>query len=238
MISSSRPLAAAAVFGTAVVLRPAPARAQSFGIHTRAVNTAAVDAAALGDTLRASVGLYDNDNGLGATGGVAAWRGALRAYVGRRVGINETNYNLALGYARSLATRDLAGPLRGTFGAEVVGGYLHESYTPQDQGGLRVTAPLGMSLGDPSSSSLGVYVAPYAESGIMRVFVPVPNGCSRFCDSRLGDTGLHGAAGVGLGARASMGPLSLELMSRDITHRSDFFGYSESALGITYRLGW
>jgi hypothetical protein len=121
--------------------------------------------------------------------------------------------------------------LHATFGAEVVGGYLHESFVPWDAGALRLAAPIGVSLGNPSGSSLGIYAAPYLESSVMRLFDAGP---PRFTWS---DAGLHTAAGVGVGGRASLGRLALEIIVRDVKrHRAVFYGEGGAAVGFTYRL--
>ena len=59
MISFSRFLAAASALCVAIILRPEPARAQSFGTHTRAVDTAPVDAAAGTDRQVVRLGVFD-----------------------------------------------------------------------------------------------------------------------------------------------------------------------------------
>ena len=114
-------------------------------------------------------------------------------------------YMLGVGYARTIAAHDLVGPLQGTIGTELVAGFRHTVYAPRDAGAISLTAPVGLSLGDPATTSLGFYAAPYVQSGIMRAWETVPGSCTPWCQSRLTDTGLRSAAGVGLGGRAAIG---------------------------------
>ena len=223
---------------SAITLLPsAPVRAQLYGAHSGAVDLATVDAAGLGDTLRSSVGLFAANQWVVA-GGVGAFGGALRAYVGTeatRVGIP---YMLGMGYARTIAAHDLFGPLHSAIGTELVAGFQHEPFAPRDAGALSLTAPIGLSVGDPSGTSLGVYAAPYVESAMMRAWKRDPQSCTPYCNSRLSDTGLRSAAGVGVGGRAALGRWSLELFLRDVRlHNRPFYGLGEGALGVTYRLG-
>lgn len=223
---------------SAMTLLPfAPVRAQLYGVHSGAVDLATVDAAALGDTLRSSVGLFTAGQWVVA-GGIGAFGGALRAYVGsesNRVGIP---YALGMGYARTIAAHDLLGPLHAAIGTELVAGFRHEPYAPHDAGAVSLTAPIGLSVGDPSSTSLGLYAAPYVESGMMREWEKDPQSCTPYCNYRLSDTGLRSAAGVGIGSRAALGRWSLELLFRDVRwHNRQFYAAGEGALGVTYRLG-
>src|SRR5205814_1512733 len=80
-------------------------------------------------------------------------------------------------------------------------------YAPHDAGALRLTAPIGVSLGDPSGASLGFYAAPYAESGLLRQFDSVP-GCTTGRCYALGGVVLQNAAGLGAGLRLSFGRLA------------------------------
>jgi len=219
------------------VLRPASGHAQLYGVHSGAVDLAAIDAAGLGDTLPSSVGFFSTGQWVLA-GGVGAFGGALRGYVGSefsRVGIP---YALGLGYARTIAARDLVGPLHGAIGSELVAGFRHEPHAPNDAGAVSLTIPVGLSVGDPSSTSLGLYAAPYLESGMMRAWEKVPASCAPFCNYRLGDMGFRSAAGVGIGTRAAAGRWSLELFLRDVRWNArSIRELAEGALGVTYRLG-
>ena len=225
------------LFVGAMTLVPcAPVRAQLYGVHSRAVDLATIDAAALGDTLPSSAGLFAADQWV-VGAGVAAFGGALRAFVGserQRVGIP---YALGMGFARTIAAHDLLGPLHGAIGTELVAGFQHLAYAPHDAGALSLTAPLGLSIGDPSSTSLGLYAAPYVESGVMRSWESDPQSCSPYCTFRLSDTGIRSAAGLGVGGRAALGRWSLELFFRDVRFRNrQFYSVDEGALGVTYRL--
>jgi hypothetical protein len=79
----------------------ASARAQFYGTHSGAVDLATVDASALGDTLRSSLGLFAADQWVIA-GGVGVLGGSLKGYLGsdpNRVGFP---YALGVGYARTI----------------------------------------------------------------------------------------------------------------------------------------
>jgi hypothetical protein len=219
---------------SAMTLVPsAPARAQLYGTHSGAVDLATVDASALGDTLRSSLGFFLSGQWVIA-GGVGVLGGSLKAYLGsdpNRLGLP---YNLGVGYARTIAAHDLAGPLHGAIGTELVAGFRH----PSDAGALNLTVPVGVSLGDPSSTSLGLYAAPYVESGLMRAWEIVPGSCTPYCSSRLSDTGLWSAAGVGVGGRAAIRRFSLELLIRDVrVHNRRPYAGLGGAVGLAYRLG-
>src|SRR5689334_22232857 len=119
----------------------APLGAQLYGIHSGAVNLATVDAAALGDTVRSSLGLFAANKWV-IGGGVGALGGALKGYVGgqpNRVGIP---YAMGVGYARTIAAHRLLGTLHGAIGTELVAGYRHDLYGPRDAGALALTAPV------------------------------------------------------------------------------------------------
>jgi hypothetical protein len=237
MSRSRRFLLTAGAACVALSIPSARARAQAFGIHSRAVDFAPVDAEALGDTLRSSIGLFAGDE-IGAAVGVGAWGGSLRVLGGMIEPISGSGMLVGMGYARSLATSDLAGPLHGTLGAELRGGFRHEHYASQDAGALRLTAPLGVSLGHPSGSSLGLYAAPYVESAVMRPWLVTQPGCTQFCSRTLGDVGLQSAMGFGVGFRAALQRFAVELSYSDVTwHRTQFYGQGQASLGLTYRLG-
>lgn len=214
----------------------APARAQIHGVHSGAVDFAPVDAAALGDTLQASVGLFGASDRLTAAAGAGVRGGAVRGYVGGLLGDSETSWSVGAGYARTLASRDVAGPLHGTFGAELVGGFLHAEGAPQNAGAVRLTLPVGLTLGDPSGWSLGVYAAPYAESALDRQW-HTTSGCNFVCYN-LSGVALHSALGVGTGLRLSLGRLAAELIIRDMLAPDlRYERAGEGELGFTYRIG-
>ena len=215
-------------------------RAQIYGVHSGAVDLMTVDAAALGDTVKSSVGLFAS-NELTVAGGVGVLGGSLRAYVGSQPNRFGIPYVLGAGYARTLAAHDLLGPLHGVIGAELVGGFRHETNRPHEAGALNLTIPAGLSFGNPSGTSLGFYAAPYVESGLMRFWQSVPGPCTPYsgCDYQLSDTRLQSVAGVGLGGRAALGRFSLELLFRDVRWKGGrlLATGGESELGLTYRLG-
>jgi hypothetical protein len=170
-------------------------------------------------------------------GGVGGFGGALRAYLGSEFERVRTPYALGLGYARTITAYDFFGPLHGAIGTELVAGFRHEPRAPRDAGAVSLTVPIGLSVGNPSGTSLGLYAAPYVESAIMRAWERDLQSCTPFCNYRLGDTGLRSAAGVGIGGRAAVGRWSLELFLRDVQwNRRPFYRLGEGALGVTYRL--
>ena len=169
MSSLPRFFALVGLASVTTVVTGAPARVQLFGTRSGAVGVATVDAAALGDSLRSSLGLFAGGT-LVVAAGVGAFGGALRGYIGSEPNRLRTPYVVGMGYARTLATRDLVGPLRAAMGAELLGGFRHEPYAPRDAGALSLTAPIGLSLGNPSGTSLGLDAAPYVEAALMRAF--------------------------------------------------------------------
>jgi hypothetical protein len=237
MFSCRRSLLTLAAAGAALSILAARAHGQFSGIHSRAVSFAPVDAAALGDTLGSSVGLFTGEE-LGAAVGVGAWGGSLRALGGLVTPFAGSGLFAGLGYAHPLATPRLAGAIHGTVGAELRAGYRHETNGSQDAGALRLSAPFGVSLGQPSGSSLGVYVAPYVESGLMRQLGNTLVGCAQFCDRTLGDAGLQTAVGVGAGFRAAFHRFAVEFAFSDVSwQKKQFYGDGQATLGLTYRLG-
>ena len=226
-----------AVLGLAsanALIPDAAARAQLYGVRSGAAHLTTVDAAAIGDTVRSSVGLFVGGP-IAVAAGIGAFGGALRVSIGSEVNLPANS--LGVGYARTFAWRDLSGPVHVAIGTELVGGFRHEPSAVGNAGALNLAAPLGVSLGDPSGTSLGVYAAPYVEAGLMRVVERV-GACTPFCNYRWSDVGLHSAAGIGLGARVALGRLSLELFLRDARwNRQQVYGLADGTLGVTYRLG-
>ena len=216
----------------------ASAHAQLSGRHAGAGLFSTVDEAALGDTLLASVGLFVSADNYTAAGGIGVAGGALRGYAGGIGGPRGVRWSLGASYARAIATRQLAGPLRGVIGGELLGAVRHTFYAPHEAAAIGLTAPVGLSLGDPSGPSLGVYATPYAETGVVRPWVSAPCGQSYPCYT-LGDVGLTHALGVGAGMRLSFGRLSAGIMFADMlrTSRRHLFYPGDAAIGLTYRLG-
>ena len=211
--------------------------AQHYGVNNRAVDLATVDAAALGDTLRSSVGLFAAGEWVVA-GGVGALGGAFRAYLGSSPNRFGVPFAIGMGYARTIAAHDLARALHGAIGTELVAGFRHDVFAPRDAGALRLTVPVGLSLGNPSRTSVSLYAAPYVESGIMRIWEQDTPSCTPYCNYRLGDQKLRSAAGLGVGSRIALGRWALEILLRDMGWQDGHFdGGGEGALGVTYRLG-
>src|SRR5689334_8605543 len=226
-----------AAAGAMALVPSGPARAQIYGTHSGAVDLATVDASALGDTLRSSLGFFAADQWVIA-GGVGVLGGSAKGYLGSDPNRLGFPYAIGVGYARTIAAHGLVGPLHGAIGTELVTGFRHGPFLPHDAGALRLTVPVGVSLGDPSSTSLGLYAAPYVESGIMRVWETVPGSCTPYCNSRLSDTGVWNVAGVGVGGRAAIRRFSFELLIRDLrVHNGRLYGGGGGAVGFAYRLG-
>ena len=96
--------------------------AQHYGVNNRAVDLATVDAAALGDTLRSSVGLFAAGEWVVA-GGVGALGGAFRAYLGSSPNRFGVPFAIGMGYARTIAAHDLARALHGAIWHRAGGGF-------------------------------------------------------------------------------------------------------------------
>ena len=224
----------AAIVGLLIVTLPSAAGAQLTGRHVAGDDFAPIDASALGDTRPASISLFTSARiGVGGGGGLAG--GAMRGYLSA----DRDGASVGGGYARTFAERRLAGPLVGTFGGELVGGYNHVfRRTLDDAAALRLTMPLGFALGDPSGTSFGLYVAPYAEAGVARSVALSPEGCNPFCSYVQGGHTLLHALGTGIGMRASFRRFGTELIFRDIAPKGRGVSpLSDGVLGFTYRLG-
>lgn len=238
MLRLGRSVAILGAASACILFVTASAHAQLSGRHAGTGVFSTVDEAALGDTLLASVGLFVSSDQFTAGGGIGLAGGALRGYAGGVAGHSGARWSLGAGYARSIATRQLAGPLRGVIGGEVLAAVRHTPYAPHEAAAIGLTAPLGLSVGDPSGLSLGLYATPYAEEGATRQWVRAPCGQGLVCYT-LGDVGLTHAVGVGAGMRLSFGRFSAGIMFADMlrTSRQQAFYPGEAAIGLTYRLG-
>lgn len=224
-----------AVLTTAIVLVASVgsrAGAQLAGHRSGGADFTPVDAAALGDMRLGSVGLSLGEGVIAGGGGWGLAGGALRG----AGGANAYRWSLGAGYARTLGTHALTHSLEATLGGELFGGFGHEDRQPQsDLGTVRLTIPLGVSIGDPSGTSLGLFAAPYAESGIARRWRAV--GCDPYCRYERTGASADYALGTGAGVRASLGRFGLELMFPDIAVARRAPHLSEPALGLSYRMG-
>jgi hypothetical protein len=222
------------VAGLGTLSRGEIGAAQLVGRRSGAVSFAPTDAAALGDSSLSAVGLSVGDYyTLG--GGMGVGKGAIRGYIGA-VPDQEWNALAAAAYARTLATRTLRGPLRGSIGTEIDAGFRYYARGLGNTGAVSLTMPVGTTLGNPSRASLGIYLAPYAETNLRRQQV---GGCTQTCDYRLGGVGVSGAFGSGFGVRLSAGRISASALIRDIlsTGPRVLRGDGDLTLGLSLRLG-
>lgn len=216
---------------------PARMHAQLSGQHAGAGGLSTVDEAALGDARLASVGLFLGSNDYIAGGGIGLAGGALRAYAGGVPQRRGARWTAGVGYARSIATRELTGPIRGIVGGELLGRVGHTPFAPHEAAAISLTAPVGVSFGVPSGQSLGLYAAPYAEAGVVRRWVPAPCAQGLICQT-LGDVGSTHALGIGAGMRLSFGRFSAGILFGDVLERGPrLVDVGDTRLGFTYRLG-
>ena len=194
-----------------------PAEGQLAGRFSGIPTFAAVDAAALGVTRPASVGLavgntqYAGQAGFGVGGGSLLGFAAAAKY----------SWSIGGGYAQTLATGELGSAIHTSAGAEVVGGYRRFA-GGYNGGAVNLTVPLALTFGDPNRAlregpSLALYAGPYAEAG--------------------GSAKANYALGVGAGARLGFGRFAVEFMYHDLGARRRWNWVDFSTLGVSYRLG-
>jgi hypothetical protein len=208
--------------------------AQLSGVQSGLVNFAPIDGAALGDTRLASVGVFLGESATMIGGGGGVGGGALRAYTGLPT-INGSGFRMALGagYARTFASRELAGPFRGTIGGELRAAFRRNTST---MGAAGLALPIGLTAGNPAGWSFGLYAAPYAESATLPRYV-YPTGCSFNCSYVRSGRSVTNAVGVGTGLRLSLGHVSVSAMVHDVLGRDFQTGLGELTTAFTYRLG-
>ena len=194
-----------------------PAAGQLAGRLSGLGTFAPVDAAALGVTRPASVGLFAGAFSLVGAAGLGFDKGALRGFVGGFEG----DWSFGAGYARTLAIGQLGNAIHTSIGGELVGAYRRFA---RSSGAVaaNATMPFGLTFGDPNGPflegpSLAIYVAPYAETAVTR-------------DASY-------ALGVGTGTRLSLGRVAVELMIRDFDPRRRWERLGLITLGLNYRLG-
>ena len=238
MLRSSRVMALLGVSAacTLLLLLPMRTQAQLTGRHIGGTGFATIDEVALGDTVLASVGFFLGASEYTAGGGIGVAGGALRGYAGGADN-SRGQWSVGAGYARSLATRELPGRIYLAAGAELLGGLTHIRGATHEAGSIDLTAPLGLSFGNPSGPSLGFYAAPYAEAGLGRQLVNAPCAQGLQC-SALGGVGLSQALGLDAGIRVSFGRFSAGFMLRDVLERGPRpFEVGDGVIGLTYRIG-
>jgi hypothetical protein len=197
-------------------LVPRPAGGQLAGRNSGIPTFAAVDAAALGVTRPASVGLSVGDTQYAGQAGFGVRGGSLLGFAAAA----KYSWSIGGGYAQTLATGELGSAIHTSIGGELVGGYRHSS-GGLDGGALNLTVPLALTFGDPNrplreGPSLALYAAPYAEGGSEKA---------------------NYALGIGAGTRLSFGRLAIEFMYRDFGARRRWDWLDVSMLGVSYRLG-
>jgi len=234
MWCASRVLATLGVAGIVTLSRREVAAAQLAGSRSGAVSFAPTDQVALGDSSHKSLGLAIGSAIYSLGGGTGIGKGALRAYLGTLPIGYGARWLAALGYAQTLATRTLIGPVRASLGAQATAGFRYEGV---DAGAFGLTTPLGATLGAPSSASLGFYLAPYVETNLMRRWVAsyCPQGCRHY----LAGASLSGAAGTGFGVRLSASRISLSAMAPDMLDKGSRLRRpgDDLSIGLTIRLG-
>jgi hypothetical protein len=192
-----------------------------------------VDASALGVERLSSVGLSLTDAEFVAGGGLRMRGGALRGYAGG----GAFAWSTGLGYSTTFVRRSLAsGLLHGTVGGQVTGGYRHRSYA-MDAGGLNMTIPVGVTVGNPDRRSLALYAAPYTELGVehFRIRSCPVNGA---CGATTGKVESVYAAGMGMGMRASLGRFAVGIFAQDFGGRRRWIqSTSIMTIGFSMQLG-
>jgi hypothetical protein len=227
-----RSLALLTIGGAVLALAPSrSASAQLAGRSNGAALFSPVDASALGVERLSSVGLSVTDAEFVAGGGYGMAGGSLRGYAGG----GNFAWSTGLGYSTTFVRRSLAnGLLHGTLGGQVTGGYRHRSYA-MDAGGLNMTIPVAVTIGNPDGRSLAVYAAPYAELGVERYRV---RHCQVTCVVTPGQAESAQAAGVGLGMRASLGRFAVGIFAQDFgVPRHLVQSTSIVTLGFSLQLG-
>jgi hypothetical protein len=219
---------AAVAAASMIALGAKPVAGQLAGRLSGFATFAPVDAAALGVTRPASVGLFVGEEIFGAAG-LGVGHGALRGFVG---GVPR-EWSLGAGYAQTLVTGQRGSAIHTSIGGELVAGFRRSTLSRYNAAAANVTIPFGLTFGDPNQPrlngpSLAIYVAPYAETGITRVARYAETGVTRDASYALG---------VGTGTRLSLGRFAVELMFHDFDPRRRWEKFGLITLGLNYRLG-
>jgi hypothetical protein len=190
---------------------------QWFTQYNPALSQQTIDPAALGEAPAAFVqyGLPDN-LGWTAMTGFRFGGGVLRtsftnAWKLRAVG---------LGYARTLASKQL-GPF-GTLasGVDLAAGYNTAYGTATGDRAVRLSLPVSIRWGSPSRLSIAPFVAPYAEMGSRGYIRPDCETC--FTSSRGGLLPTR-STGLTVGAELTLWRMSVEVAQRDVwTHHGSY----------------
>jgi hypothetical protein len=201
-----------------------PACAQVVGTLSDAVHFAPVDASALGVTRPASVGISAGNDALIADVGFGVGGGALRGYAGGAAYL----WTFGAGYARTLRARDVWNGTRASVGAQLVAGYRHHSYWPNQDGGVGLTIPAAWTIGSPDASSLMLYGGPFVEGGFSTPWLRLDCPPSASCTTVRERASTTAAVGFGAGTR-----LAIERFSFDFYMPSMHY----VTIGLGVRLG-
>jgi len=199
------------------------AESQRPGESNPALHQHTIDAAALGASPAtfAQYGLPDN-LGWSAITGLPFGGGVLRA--GYTTGW-ETRV-VSLGYARTIARKDLG--VLGTVasGLDVIGAYNTAYASASADRAVRASIPLSLRWGSPSAFSFAPYVAPFAEVGSRSSNVADCDFCFTSHRSGLSPTR---STGVITGFDLTVWRLGLDFAARNVWgHRFDESRYSAS----------
>lgn len=188
-----------------------------------AIRQHTIDAAALGvnPNVFAQYALPDN-LGWSASTGLPFGGGVLRA--GYTDGY-ETRV-VSLGYARTIARRDLGA--FGTFasGLDMIGAYNTAYASAVADRAVRAAIPLSVRWGRPSAFSMAPYIAPFAEAGVRATYAAAAADCV-FCSTPR--TGLNPTRSIGsiTGLDFTVWRLGFDFAGRNVWgHRMDRSQYS------------
>ena len=209
------------VVAFAICLVSARAESQQSHDSNPALRQHTIDAAALGvnPAAFAQYGLADN-LGWSAIAGLPLAGGVLRA--GYTNGW-ETRV-VSLGYARTIATRELGAFGTLASGIDVIGAYNTAYASAFADRAVRAAIPLSLRWGSPSALSLAPYLAPFAEVGRRSTNVADCDFC--FTSHRVG-LNSTGTTGLISGLDVTVWHLGFDFAGRNLWgHRLDQSRYS------------
>lgn len=214
------------------VIITSPTHAQKQGTWNSALVQSAVDPAALGTAQSGFLeySIYGHDIDWVASGGIALGGGVFRGSYGR--GFDRHLYGL--GYARTLAQKDVTPFVGLAAGVDLSAAYLDNKFQPYSPRAARVSVPFSLRLGWPSWLSATPYVAPYAEAG--RDFLLHGCGATGGCISPLtAAVGRTHAMGMAAGVQVTAWRLGLELGTRDLLSQKKLWTGDQVTLSLRWR---